>query len=149
MIHVETSVTIDRPAEEVFSVLSDLERQPDWVSSIQESEITSGGPVREGTTFRQVVKALGRRMETEATVTEYDPPRAFAFEGGAGPMRMTFRFTVSPEGTGSRIDQVVEGETKGFFKLADSIAARTMKKQFEADLATLKAVLESRSAATV
>jgi len=143
MVHVEERVTINRPIEEVFSYLSDIERQSDWVSSLSESRKTTSGPTSVGTRYHQVVKLLGRRMEIECEITGYEPPTLYAFRGKNGPLHAEMRFTLASEGTGTVVTQVVEGESGGFFKLADPILARTMQKQFAADLETLKTMLES------
>jgi hypothetical protein len=41
------------------------------------------------------------------------------------------------------VEHMVEGESGGTFKLADSVAARALKKQFETDLEALKTLMES------
>lgn len=144
MVRVEERTTINRPIQEVFAYLSDIERQADWVSTLSESQKTTSGPTEVGTKYRQVVKVLGRRVEAENEVTDYQPPTLFAFRGKSGPMRMEMRFTLTSAGPETtEVTQVAEGASGGVFKLADPIMARTMKKQFAADLETLKTILES------
>ena len=144
MVRVEESVTINRPIEEVFAYASNIERQPEWVAPLSESRKTTSGPTRVGTTYQQVAKFLGRRIEMECEITAYEPPAVYAFRAKNGPMNMEMRFTLTSEGAQTtRVTQVVEGESGGVFKLADPIMARTMKKQFAADLETLKTSLES------
>jgi hypothetical protein len=53
------------------------------------------------------------------------------------------RFTLISDGLETRVLQVAEGESGGFFRLADPIIARTLRKQLQADLETLKTMLES------
>ncbi len=144
MVRVEVDTTINRPIEEVFNYASDIDRQPEWVSPLIESEKTSDGPTAVGTTYRQAAKFLGRRMDMNCEITGYESPRLYAFRAKNGPMHMEMQFTLTSEGPEStRVTQVVEGESAGFFKLGDPILARTMKKQFVADLETLKTLLES------
>lgn len=147
MVRIEESVTIERPIEEVFNYLTTIERQPEWVTSMQRSTLTSDGPVGEGTTFRQTVKLVGRTIDADMTVTAYQPPHRYEFEGRSGPMQARIRFDLTPEGNGTRIVQTLDGEAEGVFKLADPILARTVGKQFQADLETLKSLLESGVAA--
>lgn len=143
MVRVEVDTTINRPVEEVFAYASDIDRQPEWVSPLTDSRKTSSGPTDVGTTYQQTAKFLGRRMDMNCEITGYEPPSLYAFRAKNGPMHMEMRFTLTPEGPDStRVTQVVEGESAGFFKLADPILARTMKKQFVADLETLKTMLE-------
>jgi uncharacterized membrane protein len=144
MVRGEESVTINRPIEEVFTYLSNIERQPEWVSTLVESRKTSSGPTAVGTTYQQVVKFIGRRMELDCEVTGYEPPTLYAFRARSGPMRSEMQLTLASEGPETtRVTQVFEGESGGFLKLADPILTRTAKKQFAADLETLKTSLES------
>ncbi len=46
------SLVINRPAEQVFAFISDLENDPPW-TSVAEMSWTSQGPIGIGTTFRQ------------------------------------------------------------------------------------------------
>ncbi|MGI8825806.1 MAG: SRPBCC family protein [Chloroflexota bacterium] len=143
MVRVDQSVTIDRPSDVVFKYIQDIERQPEWASALQESSKMSSGPTGKGTTYRSVAKTLGRRLELVCEVSAYEPPRVYEFQTHNGPMHMLMRYTLTPEGNRTRVDHMVEGESGGIFKLADSIAARVLKKQFETDLESLKTLLES------
>jgi uncharacterized protein YndB with AHSA1/START domain len=144
MVRVEVDATINRPVEEVFKYASDIDRQPEWVPPLIDSRKSTSGPTGVGTAYRQTAKFLGRRMDMDCQITGYEPPTLYAFRAKNGPMHMEMQFTLTPEGPeATRVTQVVEGESAGFFKLADPILARTMKKQFVADLETLKTLLES------
>jgi carbon monoxide dehydrogenase subunit G len=142
MIRIEESITIDRPVEEVFTFLTDIDHQSDWVSLVEESHKLSSEPTAVGTKYRQVAKLLGRRLDATNEVTAYEPPHVFEFRGKSGPAEVQMRFTLTEEGSGTRVLQSAEGETGGVFKLVDPMVARTMKKQFAADLETLKTLLE-------
>ena len=50
-------------------------------------------------------------------------------------------YTAVPEGT--KITTVVEGEPKGFFKLAEGLVVSSLEKNLEEDQNHLKAILES------
>lgn len=144
MVHVEERVTINRPIEEVFTYLSDLERQPEWVRNASEVRKTVGGPTKVGTTFHVVGKTLGRPMESDCEVTEYDPPSVYAWRGTSGPIRLEMRFTLTAEGPlTTRVTQAAEAEAGGAFRLARPILARGMKREFAVELGALKRHLES------
>ncbi|GAC1472748.1 MAG: hypothetical protein NVS2B16_28660 [Chloroflexota bacterium] len=104
---------------------------------------TSSGPTGVGTTYRQISKVFGRKIEMNNEVTVFEPPHVFEWRGISGPTHMVMRFTLTAEGQGTSVLQSGDGETGGIFKLADPIVARTMKKQFEADLENLKTLVES------
>ena len=121
MVRVEEQTTINRPIEEVFAYLSEIERQPEWVSTLSESRKTSEGPAGPGTTYRQVSKFLGRRMDLECEITAYEPPTVYAFRARTGPTHMEMRFTLTSEGPNTtQVTQVAEGESGGLFKLSRS-----------------------------
>ena len=73
MIRVETSVHINRPGDEVFAFISNFENNPLWQSGQVEARFASEGPLRVGSTYDQVAKFLGRRIESTFEVLEYEP----------------------------------------------------------------------------
>jgi carbon monoxide dehydrogenase subunit G len=92
-----------------------------------------------------VRKFLGRRMESTVRFDEYEPPRKFAIESTSGPVQFHVHQTYEPEGAGARINIVMEGEPGGFFKLAEPLVERAIRREMEANFATLKDILEARS----
>ena len=54
----------------------------------------------------------------------------------------TYTFEEMPAGT--RLTRAVEGEPGGFFKLAEPLIERALKRQVRTDLETLKDLLEAR-----
>ena len=141
MIRVEASVVIDRPPEEVFAYATDPANAPAWQSSALEASVD--GPLQAGATGREVRKFLGRRMESTMRVEEYEPPRRFALQVTSGPVPFHIQQTIEPAGEGSRVDVVMEGEPGGFFKLAEPLVERGVRRELEGNFATLKDILES------
>jgi len=146
MIKMEQSVVINRPVEEVFEFLANPENGPQWQSGIQEVRKTSEGPVGAGTTFINVGQLLGRRIESTVEYSEYEPNRRVAAKSISGPLPYKFEVTFEPAAEdGTKVTTRGEAEVGGFFKLAEPIAARMLKRQFETDNANLKDLLESQS----
>lgn len=73
MIHVDHSIRYDRPAGEVFAALTDIASFPDWQPEVLSAEITGETAIGPGTPVRQVRKVMGRRTETELTVSAFRP----------------------------------------------------------------------------
>lgn len=143
MIKIEHSVVVDRPVEEVFAYATDVSKVPEWQTSALEARVD--GPMQAGATGAIVRKFLGRRMESTVRFDEYEPPRKFAVESTSGPVQFHVHQTYEPEGAGARINIVMEGEPGGFFKLAEPLVQRAIKREMEANFATLKDILEARS----
>jgi hypothetical protein len=97
-----------------------------------------------GTTFRNTSKFLGRRIESTYEVTENEPPHKQCVRVTSGPIPGSGCYLFEPAvGDSTRFTQNFETEVGGFFRLAEPLVARAIRRQMEADMATLKDLLES------
>jgi uncharacterized protein YndB with AHSA1/START domain len=145
MATLELSIVINRPVDEVFAFVSNPENYPKWVASSSELKITSAEPIGVGTTYRSVITVMGRRIESEIERTEYEPNRSFAETTRSGPVPVDNRVTFEPVAGGTRITLTSVAEPGGFFKIAEPLLVRVVKRQFEADYANLKDLMESHA----
>jgi len=145
MAKLAISTVINRPVEEVFAVASNPEHYPKWISSSNDVKITSEGPIGVGATYRTVVRFLGQRIEGESEFTEYEPPRRFASKSKSGPFPVENRVTFERVDGGTRITFTTVAEPGGFFKLAEPLLVSMLKRQFEADFANLKDLMETHA----
>ena len=141
MIRLEHSVVIKRPIEEVFAFVTDFDNLPQWDPAVLEAKITSEGPVGVGTTLREVFLLLGRKVELPGEITEYEPNRKFGFKATSGPMPAEVTMTLEPAGGSTKFTIVAEAEPKGFFRVAEPLVARTLRRQSETNHANLKDLL--------
>jgi uncharacterized membrane protein len=144
MIHVEHTIEIDRPPAEVFDYMMDMENLPEWQSSAIEAHWE--GERAAGSRIKEVRRFLGKRIESELAVTEYEPNRRFCLKALSGPIPFSVEHTFEPTDGGTRIIFAGEGDAGGFFKLAEPVVARTAERQFKSDFETLKDLLEARGA---
>jgi uncharacterized membrane protein len=140
----EMSVDIDRPPEDVFSFVSDLQNDPRWRREWVDAERTSQGPIGVGTTSSLFAKVLGRRTEAAYEVTEYDPGRAVAWRTVRGPLPLTFWRRVEGVGEGTRVTMGYAGDFRGLLGLLRPLLVLMGKRALRGDLPSLKQVLESR-----
>ena len=144
MIKVEHSIAINRPVEEVFSVVTNLENNPKWGSGLLEAVKTSDGPIGVGTTWRLVRKVLGQRLEAESEVTEYELNRNYV-QRSKSPFPVEVRQTYEAVEGGTRISITLEAEPGGFFKLAEPLLKSTAKRDIDAEFANLKDLMEAHA----
>jgi uncharacterized membrane protein len=139
---VATSIVIHQPIERVFAFVTDVEKHPQWVPGSLENSITSTGEIRIGTTMHHVGQFLGRRIESDIEVTQYETNRMFAYKSisGALPYEMLYRFESVEHGT--RVDLIAEGETSAFFKLAEPLINSASKRHIVSAMNILKERLE-------
>jgi ligand-binding SRPBCC domain-containing protein len=146
-MHIEESVVINRPPEEVFDYVANRENLPEWSAPIQEVRKETQGPLmEEGARYTTVAKFLGRRFETPFEVIVHDRPRRHTDRSTGGPFPQEFTHIFEEvEGGGTRLTEVTDGEPGGFFRLAGPLLEIAGRRQFRADLDTLKDLLETQS----
>jgi carbon monoxide dehydrogenase subunit G len=147
MIREQADTHIDRPVDVVFAYITDIGRFPEWSTVVQEATITSSGPLAVGSTFRTTAHFLGRRFQTDNVVTVYDPPHTFAGKVTSGPVQYEVTTTLRAEDGGTNVTWAIEGEAAGFFRVAEPLLARLGRRQIEAQVGTLKDLLEAEDAA--
>jgi carbon monoxide dehydrogenase subunit G len=140
---MEHTVSVNRPAEEVFAYLADVRNLPQWQQGVVETRPQGDPGV--GSRFIEVRSFLGKRMESTIEIVEYEPSRLFTIKVIEGPIPFEVRHTLEPDGEGTRVRVVGEGEPGGFFKLAEGLVTRQVQKAAEKDFAKLKQVLEATS----
>ena len=147
MTRIERTVDLPSPPDEVFAVLTDLDRLHEWATIVVETRDVSDSPMRPGCTFRQTVKVLGQEIESEWVVLQMDPPRVVSYEAkspAGGSLRMTQRVEPTPPG-GSRVHLEVDYELPG--GLIGAVVDRVYleshnEEEAERSLANLRALLE-------
>jgi uncharacterized protein YndB with AHSA1/START domain len=139
----DSSITIDRPIEDVFALLSDPERTSSWSSLAAEETLTSERPIRVGSTYRVVGKGFGRRAMRENEVTEFELNRRWAVRSRSGSPATRASATFQPVDGGTRVDFTVEAELTGVLRLAAPLVMTIGKRQWDRDLRNLKALMEA------
>ncbi len=141
----QESAVIEKPVEEVFAFAANPQNDPLWSSAVAEARQTSEGPLGLGTTFDQVLRLLGRRLEIAFEVTGFEPNTLLEIGRFSGRLRSAVgrrRFEAVPAGT--RVTFSGEGTSGLFFNLLEPLVAAAAKRQARTGLASLKDVLEAQ-----
>ena len=104
---VSVTVDIGAPPEKVFSILCDVERWPEWTSTM--TSVRARGPFALGSSaeVRQP-----RLRPAVWQVTSFEDGRNFTWTTHSLGLRMTAGHLIEPQGTGSRV--VLSFELSGF-----------------------------------
>jgi uncharacterized protein YndB with AHSA1/START domain len=144
---VEHAVEIDAPPDAVFPYLAGAEPRLRWMGALRESEQLTEGPPAVGSRWRDVFEDLGQRIELEAEVEAYEPPRLLRVRLSSRPIEATSEQRLEWREGRTRVTTVLETEYKSFAaRLAAGVVTHHAQKQLEADLATLKGLVESEAA---
>ena len=135
-----TSIVIERSVPKVFARVTDFDRAREWAP--QMGRIHVEGPLREGTTFLEERKVLGRTFTAKWAITRYEPDRALGLRLSFGPLRGRFAYLFEPAGSGTRLTQMTEIGFAGPLDILSPLVAGEAQKEEDAELVRLKEVLE-------
>jgi uncharacterized protein YndB with AHSA1/START domain len=144
MLHAEHTVTINRPAPEVFDYLADGTNNRDWRNGVIQIERVTAIEGK-GAAYRQVLAGPGgRNIDGDYEVTVFERPSRLEFLVTAGPARPTGAFELTETSSrGTRVRFALDLHPAGLMKLMTPMIARQMRSEV-AQLDTLKAILERR-----
>lgn len=104
-MRTETSISILAAPERVWSVMSDVERWPEWTASISSVQRLDEGEFKVGS------RAKVKQPKFPAAVWQVkvmEPGRVFEWENKSQGLRSVGGHRVEPEGEGSRVTLWVE-----------------------------------------
>jgi carbon monoxide dehydrogenase subunit G len=107
------SVTIDRPIEDVFAVVTDVTKTGRWFPGDVVETWTTPPPHGVGSIRHAVVTVMGRRAENDATVVEFDPPHRGVMAGEQQGVKFQATITCAEVAEGTRLQMDFEAKAGG------------------------------------
>ena len=142
----QSEVFIAASPEEVWSLISDLERGPEWSQVTLECRLTCGGPPGLGSTYRSVSKFVASRVITDQEIVEWEPPRRMVSKVTKGG-ESTFTQLCEAEGEGTLLTMIndfcLPGAVPGF--VAERLTGQVTS-TLAGELARIKEVVEQSHA---
>jgi uncharacterized protein YndB with AHSA1/START domain len=140
-VRFDVEIDIDRAPEDVFAVLTDIPRLPEWQSSALSAQAEGAPGV--GMRIRERRRFMGREFHVVHEVTAYDPPHRFEIRSVEGPLPLTVSHVLEPSGGGTHLEVVGDAKPKGMLRFAAGAAAKGAEQEFRRDFERLKELLES------
>jgi carbon monoxide dehydrogenase subunit G len=143
-MRITQSFSIARPPEVVFDYVVDPANLAAWQTSKTRVEpITEGAP-RAGYRVREWTKPPGaKEFEQVVELSEFERPRRLGTHIVEGPQPIDGTWTFEPDGAGTRVEFVAEGELRGFLRLIGPVARRVIDRQFAGYHANLRRNVEA------
>jgi carbon monoxide dehydrogenase subunit G len=114
------------------------------MGALQESEPLTDGDPGVGTRYRDVFVDHGQRIELEAEVARYEPPRYLEVKLHGDGVEATSSQTLEEAGEGTRLTAVIETDyTKRLLRMMAGVVTRHAQQRLESDLAELKRIVEA------
>ncbi|MDY6764529.1 MAG: SRPBCC family protein [Halobacteria archaeon] len=110
MTRIRMDMTVDAPRDEVWELLTDIERMPEYSTLTEEVTYISEGPVGEGTVWEEA-NPIGSIPTTGYwRVVEFDPPSHFVFDGDASFVNADVTFDLEDQNGKTELRQVTTYE---------------------------------------
>jgi uncharacterized membrane protein len=143
MLEARSEIFIAAPPDEVWGLICDLERGPEWSVVTLACELTSDGPPGVGCTYRSVSKFAASKVTTEHVIVEWVPARRMVSNVVKGA-ESTFTQICQPEGAGTVLSMInrfsAPGALPGF--VAERLEQQVTSTLAE-ELARIKEVVEA------
>jgi uncharacterized protein YndB with AHSA1/START domain len=148
MIKLKEEIFIDRPVEEVFTFLTTLENIPKWQAALSSHVITEG-PMGVGTRFEESFKMMGRTVDVECEITEYEHPRKLGWKSTSSDViAFDSRWLFDSANSGTNVRFAGESSLKGVWRLAEPFVGGEFRRGLKAELEKLRDVVEAEAATT-
>jgi uncharacterized protein YndB with AHSA1/START domain len=140
---VTNTIVIERPIDEVFEVLTNVENTGRWFPAQLEEHWTSSPPHGIGSTRHAVVTMFGRRSENDAVVTAYEPPHRAVMQGTSPNAPFVATLTFAPEAGGTRVSATTDFAFRGVQRVIGPPFAAWYGQAWDRGLSNLKRLMES------
>jgi uncharacterized membrane protein len=141
VVTLEHAVLVDRPTEDVFAFLTDLEKLPEWQSSV--SEVQVDGRVEQGSRFVETREFMGRRARSILEVDVYEPSRRFSVSVVEGPIKYEVDHRLEERDGRTSLAVSARAKVPGLFGFAARPLVKGAGRELRADLERLKTRLEA------
>lgn len=144
MIEFTIDTEITRTPAEVFAYVTDPTKLATWQTNTISAVAEDDGPLGLRSRLHEVHRAPGgKQLASVVEVGEFEPDRVFALDMVEGALSLNARMTFEPTAAGTRFEFSARGQPTGWMRIAQPILRRTLKRQFAANCARLKQVLEA------
>lgn len=140
---VHSSIVINRPIEDVFAVLTNVENTEKWFPGNVKEWWTSPPPHGVGSTRRARVKMGMMTTENDAVTTVYEPPHRAGMKGSSKNAPFEAMLTFEAVEGGTRVDSSIELFMTGAAKLFGGIFTSWYQKSWDQGLVNLKRMMEA------
>jgi hypothetical protein len=147
-MHMESSVVVNRPIDEVWAYMTNLFNFPRGGGGGRFLRVrqTSPGPIALGSTLQGRLVVLGFERRFEGTVTESDPPHAGAIAlsvVGMGLRSASLRLVLEATTDGTRVTRVSEFEPRPNLKPLWMILLLYLRRSSKARNQEIKRLIEA------
>jgi uncharacterized membrane protein len=128
----KSSILIERPIDDVFAYVSNVENMPRWVSGVSRVRLVSKR-MKSGATFSADYAEGVRRSAIDFKVVEFEPPTRFATRSERGPFSFPFKGTLELRAVGDATEvtnNIETGPESAAVRLANIFLGPFLRRSF-------------------
>src|SRR4051812_17774375 len=146
-VHIEESVVIGRPPDEVWDAIANYAFDLEWRNGLKEMTPDPDGPPARGTKVHEVVHNSGRDYVADTVVTHLEPGTSYRFEGSGTIGGVAGGRAVRPvrDGQAAVFTYTIDLEPKGAMRLLGPLLGPMVRSGLKKDLRRLDALLTAGS----
>ncbi|MCP3995306.1 MAG: hypothetical protein GY722_09605 [bacterium] len=132
-MNTKNSIVIDRPIDEVFAYVTDVENMPRWVSGVRKVRLLSK-KVKAGARFSAEYAQGMRNSAIDFKIAAFEPPVRFAATTERGPFSFPFRGTFEFRSLGDATEvtsNVETGDESIATRLANLLLGPLLRRGFQ------------------
>lgn len=143
-VRSDASITINKPAAEVFSWLVTPEKLRQWLEGFQESIPLNGDSLRVGLRSKEILISRDERFELAMEITELEPNRLLGYHISHETFEQDGRYFLAEGNEQTTVQFTSVSRFKPFlFRLLSPLIAPSAQTQQEQNFAALKRLLEN------
>ena len=142
MADVKISIMVERPLEEVFAYIVDIQNLKEWVPVILDSWPVYGNMPEVGATYIVKAEFMGKTMEIPSEVVGYEPNHLYAYKS-YGFLTYVDTMTLRETKDGTLVTEHIEMKSEGrLARLLDPLKLIISKRSHRKNQQLLKRILE-------
>jgi Polyketide cyclase / dehydrase and lipid transport len=143
---IEKGVFISRPQQQVFDFASNPANWAKYEGPVESAEWTSEGPPRVESTVHITGRLMGRKTESAAEITAWDPPVRYGRKALNMPFAAELTLDFESRANGTQVNLYWQGEFRGLLRIVEGLLGWQLGKAVDKDLSALKRVMEEDQA---
>jgi carbon monoxide dehydrogenase subunit G len=142
VFEIEETALIAQPIERVWTFVMDETNDSLWQTTLTDVHRLTDGPMGVGSQVSESRRFLGRTIETVWEMTECEAPHRSSITSVKAPFAWQGTYTLEETGEGTRFSMRLQGNPGGFFRIAEPLLERFVRREMAANLGNLNDVLE-------
>ena len=142
MFRMSETVSINRPAGEVFEFVADLSNFPLWRANLASSTVVSNQVTGLGARCDEEIQMGPRKIPATCQITSFSAGQTFSFQAVSPGLVYDGRLDVESEADGSSLTLAGEVRLTGLLRLLQPVIHKRMQAGVKKEVAAVKAHME-------